>query len=129
MDTGKHADPTHQGLAPIVEISITADDAQWLAEFTRRLVQDRLAACGNLVPVVRSIYRWQDEIQDSQEALVLLHTRSALVSAVIERTTAEHPYDQPQVVVRPIAQSSPGYHRWVLEATANDRNPQTEPAQ
>ncbi len=101
----------------LVSVTITADDADWLAEFTRALVGDRLAACGNLIPAIRSIYSWAGEIQDDTEALVVLHTRAALVPAIIARADRDHPYDTPQVLAVPVTGVHPGYRRWVLDST------------
>ncbi|MFE6925002.1 divalent-cation tolerance protein CutA [Nocardia sp. NPDC057663] len=101
----------------LVTVTITAETAEWLAEFTRRLVADRLAACGNIVPAVRSIYSWNGEVQDDTEALVLIHTRAALVDAIIRRADDEHPYDTPQVLAIPLTGAHPGYADWVVEQT------------
>jgi len=56
------------------EVVITAEDAEWLAGFTRSLVEDRLAASGHTISTIRSIYRWQGRIEDRSEAKVALHT-------------------------------------------------------
>ncbi|WP_280502131.1 divalent-cation tolerance protein CutA [Nocardia farcinica] len=101
----------------IVDVTITADDPEWLAGFARSLVADRLAACGNIIPGVRSIFRWQGEIDDEAETLLVLHTRASLVPRIIERADAEHPYDTPQVLALPVAAAHPGYLRWVLAET------------
>ena len=101
----------------LAEVTITAPDPDWLAAFTRRLVMDGLAACGNIVPAVRSLYAWEGEVQDDREALVILHTRRALVPAIIERATAEHPYDTPQVLALPVVDASPRYRDWLLAST------------
>ena len=61
---------------PVCELIITADDEPWLLSFTRSLVNDRLAACGQLVGPIRSIYRWDNAVQDDTEVRVALHTRS-----------------------------------------------------
>src|SRR5690606_11265723 len=82
----------------IVDVTITADDPEWLAGFARSLVADRLAACGNIIPGVRSIFRWQGEIDDEAETLLVLHTRASLVPRIIERADAEHTYDTPHVL-------------------------------
>ena len=102
----------------LADVTITAPDPDWLADFTRRLVADGLAACGNIVSGVRSLYAWEGDVQDDREALVILHTRRALVSAIIERATAEHPYDTPQVLVLPVVDASPGYRDWLLASTS-----------
>jgi periplasmic divalent cation tolerance protein len=101
----------------LADVTVTAADEDWLAEFTRRLVADRLAACGNIVPRVRSIYSWDGELEDDSEALVILHTRKSLVPAVIQRAREEHPYDVPQVIALPVAAANPDYVDWLLGAT------------
>jgi periplasmic divalent cation tolerance protein len=58
----------------ICEVIITANDPQWLLNFTRALVNDRLAACGQHVLSIRSVYRWQGAIEDEGGARVALHT-------------------------------------------------------
>ena len=101
----------------VVEVVITAADAEWLAAFTRRLVADRLAACGQQVAAIRSIYRWDGEIHDDPEARVALHTRASLVDRIVERANAEHPYDVPCVLALPVAAGNPAYLEWVLSET------------
>ncbi|MBF6302022.1 divalent-cation tolerance protein CutA [Nocardia amamiensis] len=102
----------------LVDVSISADDADWLAEFTRRLVEDKLAACGNLIPGVRSVYRWEGAIQDDQQTLVILHTRADLVPAIIERANIDHPDTTPQVLAVPVLDAHPGYRQWVIDSTS-----------
>ena len=55
---------------PVCELVITADDEPWLLSFTRSLVNDRLAACGQMVGPIRSIYRWDNAVQDEAEVRV-----------------------------------------------------------
>lgn len=101
----------------ICEVIITAPDPEWLAGFTRSLVEGRLAACGHNIVPIRSIYRWQGDIHDEHEARVALHTRQSLVQAIIDRTAAEHPYEVPCVLSLPISTGNPDYLRWVLAET------------
>ncbi|WP_454195906.1 divalent-cation tolerance protein CutA [Nocardia sp. Marseille-Q1738] len=101
----------------IVDVSIAADDPAWLAEFTHKLVEDELVACGNVIPGIRSIYRWEGRIHDDAQALVVLHTRASLVPAIIERADAEHPDETPQVLAVPVVNAHPGYRQWVLDST------------
>ena len=96
----------------IADVSITAESADWLADFTRSVVDDRLAACGNIVPNIRSIYRWEGAIEDDAEALVVLHTRQSLVPAIIDPASREHPYDTPQVLAVPVIDANPAYRDW-----------------
>lgn len=101
----------------IVDVTITGPDADWLAGHAHQLVADRLAACGNIVPVVRSIYRWEGAVEDEAEAYLILHTRAELVPAIIERTNATHPYDTVQVLATEVVAADPAYAAWVLDAT------------
>ncbi|RVX45457.1 periplasmic divalent cation tolerance protein [Nonomuraea polychroma] len=99
------------------EVIITAPDPTWLADLTRRLVEDRLCACGHNIPEIRSIYRWKGKIEETSEARVALHTRASLVPAIIERVKAEHPYEVPCVIATPIAEGNPDYLRWIEDET------------
>ncbi len=101
----------------IVEVVITAADPEWLAAFTRRLVSDRLAACGQQVAAIRSIYRWDGAVQDDPEARVALHTRFELVDQIVQRANAEHPYDVPCVLALPVLAGNPAYLDWVRAET------------
>ncbi|GGN74185.1 hypothetical protein GCM10010112_44060 [Actinoplanes lobatus] len=101
----------------ICEVIITAADPEWLAAFTRRLIEDRLAACGQQITAIRSLYRWDGSIQDDPEARVALHTRLDLVPQIVERADAEHPYDVPCVIALPVSAANPAYIAWVNSET------------
>ena len=102
----------------VCEVVITAPDAEWLAGFTRRLVDDHLVAGSHQLTTIRAIYRWQHDVHDHTEARVALHTRTALVPAIADRADAEHPYEVPCVVALPIVSGSPAYLDWIREQTA-----------
>jgi periplasmic divalent cation tolerance protein len=99
------------------EVVVTAAEAEWLAGFTRTVVEERLAACGHLIAPIRSIYRWEGAMNDDAEARVALHTRRSLVPAVVERTQELHPYDIPCVIALSLTGGSPEYLRWIVEET------------
>lgn len=102
----------------ICDVTITAEDTDWLVSHTRQLVEEGLAACGNIVPGVRSVYRWEGAVEDDAEALVILHTRRVLVDRIIERTNREHPNEVVQILAVPVVQADPAYHRWVIDSTS-----------
>jgi periplasmic divalent cation tolerance protein len=102
---------------PICEVIITADNQDWLITFTRSLVEDRLVACGQHFPSIRSVYRWDGRIHDDHETRVALHTRARLVPVVIDRTRQAHPYDVPCILAIPVEAGNPDYVRWVINET------------
>jgi periplasmic divalent cation tolerance protein len=99
------------------EVVITASDADWLAGFVRTLVEERLAACGQNITAVRSIYRWDGALHDEPEARVALHTRRALVAAIVERTKQLHADEVPCVIALPLVDGNPDYLRWIATET------------
>jgi periplasmic divalent cation tolerance protein len=99
------------------EVVVTAPDAGWLAGFTRTLVDERLAACGHVLPAIRSVYRWQGAVHDEGEARVGLHTRRSLVPAIVARTAELHPYDVPCVIALPLVGGNPAYLEWLAAET------------
>jgi periplasmic divalent cation tolerance protein len=99
------------------EVVVTAPDADWLTGFTRTLVEERLAACGQTVTAVRSVYRWQGAVHDDPEARVALHTRRSLVPAIVARAEQVHPYDVPCVIALPLVGGNPAYLRWIVQET------------
>jgi periplasmic divalent cation tolerance protein len=111
----------------VCEIVITAPDAGWLADFTRRLVQDRLCACAHHISTIRSIYRWKGQVYDEEEARAALHTRTALVAEIARRADREHPYELPALSALPIVEGSPRYLKWIRDETSEVGEPQEEP--
>jgi periplasmic divalent cation tolerance protein len=99
------------------DVVVTAADADWLAGFTRTLVEERLAACGHVIGPIRSVYRWEGAVHDEREARVALHTRRSLVPAVVERTHELHPYAIPCVIALSLVGGSPAYLQWIVEET------------
>lgn len=98
-------------------VLVTAPDADVAARLARALVGESLAACVNLVPQIRSIYRWQGEIQDDAEVLLVIKTTEERMTALCERVSALHPYDLPEVLALPAAGGSGAYLDWVREAS------------
>jgi periplasmic divalent cation tolerance protein len=99
------------------EVVVTAADADWLAGFTRTLVEERLAACGHVTGPIRSVYRWEGAVHDEGEARVALHTRRSLVPAVVERTRELHPYDIPCVIAMSLVGGNREYLQWIVAET------------
>ena len=89
-------------------------------EIGRAVVEQRLAACANVLDGLSSLYRWQGRLEEADEALLILKTRAELVSALISRVTELHSYDCPSVVALPIAAGNPEYLRWIATETGSE---------
>jgi len=98
-------------------VLVTAPDPEKAAEIARALVEERLAACGNVLPGLRSIYRWEGKVQDDREALLLLKTTRARFEALRARVLALHPYQVPEVIALPVEAGSAPYLAWIAEET------------
>jgi periplasmic divalent cation tolerance protein len=85
------------------------------ARVTRVLVEERLIACGNLLPGARSLYRWKGEVADQREVVVLMKTRKQDWPALISRLHELHPYETPECVAVRIAAGAPRYMAWLEE--------------
>jgi periplasmic divalent cation tolerance protein len=84
----------------------------------KALVERRLAACVNILPGMISHYRWQGKVERAEEAVMMIKTRASLAGGVAEAVKALHSYEVPAVMVLPVEDVDPGYHRWIVEETA-----------
>ena len=112
--TGLDETVTESG-APIATVLMTTPDAEVAERIVRRLVEERLAACGNIVPGATSIYRWENRIERAAEAMVVLKTTGGLVDQLLERAAELHPYDVPELLVHEVAAGSEPYMEWVRD--------------
>ena len=77
------------------------------------LIDERLAACVNVLPPMRSIYRWEGRIEEATEHQLVIKTRSAQVEAIKTRLASLHPYDVPEMLVLPVAGGAERYLHWI----------------
>jgi periplasmic divalent cation tolerance protein len=87
------------------------------APFARSLVEERLAACVNLLPVMESTYRWEGQVEREAERQLFIKTSRSKVAALWERVRELHPYEIPEFVVLPIVDGHEAYLRWIGEST------------
>jgi len=95
----------------------TCQEAATAHRIGRILAEASLVACVNIVPGLRSIYRWNDTVQDDPEVLMILKTTGSCLAAAREMLVSLHPYDTPEVVALPIADGHDAYLRWVSSST------------
>lgn len=86
------------------------------ARVVRSLVEERLIACGTLLPGARSIYRWKGGVQDEPEVVAMMKTRKQDWTALLSRLHELHPYETPECVAVRIAAGAPRYLEWLEQA-------------
>jgi periplasmic divalent cation tolerance protein len=111
-------------------VNAPTGDAERIA---RAIVELELAACVNVVPAVKSFYRWEGRLVEDTEATLLIKTRSALIPRLTEEVKAIHPYSVPEVIAIPLDASlgNPDYLAWVRAETARtplEAPPSKQPA-
>jgi len=87
----------------------------------RQLVEQRLAACVNILPGMTSIYRWEGEIARDSEVVMIIKTRASLAQAVMAAVKAEHPYTNPALLVIAVEAAGALYRDWLFEETAQHK--------
>jgi periplasmic divalent cation tolerance protein len=99
-------------------VLVTAPDQETARKISRAVVEQRAAACANLLPAVESIYRWEGAVQADQEVLILFKTRLSLVDdQLIPLIKENHPYQVPEIIALPITEGSGDYLDWIREST------------
>jgi periplasmic divalent cation tolerance protein len=101
----------------IAVVLVTAPSSQVAEQITRQVVEEKLAACGNIVPSLVSIYRWEGAVQRDEEVLIIFKTAEAATGRLLQRVRELHPYDVPEAVVLPVADVLPAYAQWVLDSS------------
>ena len=100
----------------VLIVLCTFPDADTAASVTRTLVEEKLVACGNILPGVRSIYAWEGAIEDTTEALVVFKTASSAYARLEKRLLKLHPYDTPEVLAFEAGTAAKAYAAWVAGA-------------
>lgn len=108
---------------PVLIVYCTCPDAASAGSIARTVVDERLAACVSQLPAVRSTYRWEGAVEQSEEVLLLIKTASERLPALTARLRALHPYKLPEVLAVEAAGGLPAYLDWVVEHS------RTEPAE
>ncbi|MDH3242528.1 MAG: divalent-cation tolerance protein CutA [Alphaproteobacteria bacterium] len=100
-----------------VLLYVTAGDAEEAAFIGRTLVEERLLACANVIAGVRSFYRWQGEVRDDREAVLIAKTDASRVDDATARIKALHSYDVPCVVAVPLQGGNAEFLAWIASET------------
>ncbi|MGB9592327.1 MAG: divalent-cation tolerance protein CutA [Candidatus Kryptoniota bacterium] len=107
---------------PIV-ILITAPSREVAQQIAQALLEHHLAACINLITGVQSLYRWEGQLQNDEEVLLLVKSRSEIFqSQLIPLVRQLHPYQLPELIVLPILDGYPPYLDWLRQETQKTQN-------
>ena len=101
-------------MSDVCLVLMTAPDEACAVSIATTVVNEQLAACGNLIPGIRSIYRWKDEVCDDAEILVLFKLPLSGFEALKDRIVSLHPYECPEVIAVDISAGHPDYLSWVV---------------
>ncbi len=103
------------GIVSVYAVFADADEAERVA---RIVVEERLAACANILGPCRSIYRWQGKVEEADEVAAIFKTTEAAALRLIARIAALHSYEVPAIAVWPIAGAPDAYAAWVTTETS-----------
>jgi periplasmic divalent cation tolerance protein len=95
-------------------VLVTAPEEDSARKIAARLVEEKLAACVNLIPGVNSLYRWEGEVEEDREVLLIIKSRTELIAShLVPLIHSLHPYQVPEVIALPIIAGSQEYLDWL----------------
>lgn len=100
---------------PVRVLLVTGPDRETMMRIGRALVEERLAACVNIVPGLTSVYRWEGEEQVDAECLAFIKTTAAVAERTCSRLQELHPYELAECVALEVVSGAPSYLQWVAD--------------
>jgi periplasmic divalent cation tolerance protein len=100
-----------------VLVFITASAEEEAAKIAHSLLENRLAACVNIIRNIRSIYRWKGKVEDDAEVLMIAKTKKSLFDPLMNKVKELHSYAVPEIIAIPITEGSEDYLEWLNEVT------------
>lgn len=107
----------------LVQLLLVTHPVETAPDLARTLVEEGLAACVNILPGCRSIYRWEGKTCDETESMLLIKSALQPIEQLISEITRRHPHDCPEVIVLPLAGGHAPYLRWVEENSLGKDGP------
>src|ERR1700686_4085845 len=102
-----------------IVVLTTCDSEELATRLARHLMDQRLAACVNIVPGARSVYRWKDKIEESTEVLLMIKSRRELFPALRDEIEKIHTYEVPEIIAMPVVDGSEAYLSWIEKELAS----------
>jgi periplasmic divalent cation tolerance protein len=97
---------------------MTASNENEAAKIARPLVESKLVGCVNIIKNIRSIYRWEENVEDEQEVLMIAKTRKDLFHELMNKVKELHSYTVPEIIALPIVDGSEDYLKWLRDVTS-----------
>ncbi len=98
---------------PYIILFITASNSQEAHKIAGALLEQRKAACVNIVPGVSSLFWWQDKLDSAQESLIIVKTKASVLNEVVRLVREIHSYDVPEIIALPIVGGNQDYLEWI----------------
>lgn len=111
------------GPTPARVVLVTVPELEMGISMARDVVERGLAACGNVVPGLTSLYRWEGRVEEDQEALIIFKTTEDALAELQERVLELHPYQVPEFLAMKVAEGHPPYLDWVAEVVGTRGRP------
>ncbi|CAA6664348.1 unnamed protein product [Spirodela intermedia] len=102
---------------PSIVVYVTVPNKEAGKKLAESIIQERLAACVNIVPGIESVYWWDGKVQTDSEELLIIKTRESLLEALTEHVKSNHEYEVPEVISLPITGGSAKYLEWIKSST------------
>ncbi len=102
----------------VVAVFVTLPDREAAVALARQVVEERIAACGNVIPNVTSVYRWDGKMKEEEEVLLILKTSESRAASLVARIAELHSYEVPEILTFPVSGGSEAYLGWVGECTS-----------
>jgi len=99
-----------------IVIFITSGNQEEAKKLARVLVEEKLAACVNILSGVESLYWWKDKIESSKEWMLVVKTQRKMVNRVVKRVKEIHSYEVPEIIALPIVEGNKDYLQWISDA-------------
>jgi periplasmic divalent cation tolerance protein len=109
-----------------IVVYVTAGSAQEADHLAQALVGEKLAACVNRIKSIQSVYRWQGQVEQNEEELLIIKTRKELFPALEKRVRELHSYSVPEIIAVPLVAGSAGYLGWLQEQVAASPPPKED---
>jgi periplasmic divalent cation tolerance protein len=105
-------------MTDVLVVFVTVGNGDEAAAIARTLVEEKLVACVNMIPQIRSLYWWKGEVCDDQEVLLIMKTPRGMFAALQQRIRQLHSYEVPEIIALSVEQGLPEYLQWVLRSTS-----------